>query len=210
MSVAVKKLTWEDIQDFPEYHGRTEIVDGQLVMSPLPAPLHQLISQRLGEAIAPFVQSRDLGVFFSLPVHVILDEHVHYEPDLSFLAKGRLRDLRVAAIHGAPDLILEVISESNRKHDTVTKFQDYERYGVREYWLVDPAARVIEVWHREGGKYGSLGRFGAGERVGQVRCELCGEHPAVRAEYATQQPETPRRQNLDQSIESRASAALTR
>ena len=165
MDVAVKKWTWEDIKDFPESAGRTEIVDGELIVSPVASAKHQRVSTLLGARIAPFVVGRDLGEFFSCPVHLILDEHVNYEPDLSFFAKGRLRDLRVAAIHGAPDLILEVISKSNRQHDTETKFLDYERYGVREYWLVDRYARWIEVWYLERGKYRLLGRFGAGERV---------------------------------------------
>ena len=165
MAVAVKRLTWEDIKDFPQYHGRTEIVDGELVMSPVPAKRHQRICSRLGLAISPFVEDRDLGEFYSLPIHVILAEHVHYEPDLCFISESRAQDPDSPAYYGPPDLIIEVISESNRTHDTVVKFRDYERYGVREYWLVDPREELIRVWFRDGDKYVPLGAFGRGDRV---------------------------------------------
>ena len=66
-SVMVKRLTWNDIKDWPESQGRTEIVDGELVMSPVPSHRHQWICTELGVAIAPFVKARDLGVFFSNP-----------------------------------------------------------------------------------------------------------------------------------------------
>lgn len=165
MSVAAKKLTWDDIKDWPESHGRTEIVDGELVMSPLPSNQHQMICLRLGRLISPFVEQRDLGEFFAIPLHVILAEHVHYEPDLCFVSKPRRRLLEDPVVQGPPDLIIEIISESNRTHDTVVKFRDYERYGVQEYWLVDPREEHIRTFALEGGKYIGLGIAGRGEHV---------------------------------------------
>jgi Uma2 family endonuclease len=106
-----------------------------------------------------------LGEFYCLPVHIILDEHLNYEPDACFIAKPRLGDLDESVFEGAPDLVVEVLSPCNRDHDTKTKFRDYERYGVREYGLLDPEARWIEVWHLEAGEYRLLGRFGPGQRV---------------------------------------------
>jgi Uma2 family endonuclease len=165
MSVAIKKLTWDDIKDWPESHVRTELVDGRLMMSPVPARRHRRISQRLGRVVEPFVESRDLGEFYDGPINTVLDQHVHYEPDLCFIAKDRLRLWDPVAFHGPPDLVIEVISESNREHDTVTKFRDYARYGVREYWLADPAANEIQVWALESGQYSAVGTFRRGQRV---------------------------------------------
>lgn len=68
-------------------------------------------------------------------------------------------------LRGRSDLIIEVISEGNRTHDTVVKYQDYERYGVREYWLVDPRERHIRVYTLEGGRYQLLGVFAPGEQA---------------------------------------------
>ncbi len=165
MSVPLKKLTWDDIKDWPEDHGRTEIVDGQLVLSPLPSGRHQKICMNLGLVVVPFTRQHDLGEFYSLPLHVILAEHVHYEPDLSFISKERLHIIQDPVVQGPPDLIMEVISESNRSHDTVVKFGDYEHYGVREYWLVDPRDEHIRIFSLESGKYVLLGAFGRGDQI---------------------------------------------
>ncbi len=68
-------------------------------------------------------------------------------------------------IEGPPDLIIEVISESNRTHDTVVKYSDYELHGVGEYWLVDLREQHIRVYSLESGSYVALGIFSAGDRV---------------------------------------------
>ena len=165
MPVAVNRLTWEDIKDFPESHTRVELVDGELIMSPVPSPVHQRICSRLGSEIEPWVRGRQAGEFFSVPLHVILDRYIHYEPDLCFIRQDRLDRMHDSYFDGPPDLVIEVISESNRTHDTVVKYRDYERYGVEEYWLVDPREKHIRVNHLEGGRYISLGVFAAGERI---------------------------------------------
>ena len=165
MSVAAAKLTWDDIKDLPEDAGRTEIVDGELVLSPTPASRHQEICTLLGFEIASFVKERGLGVTFSCAMHTILATHAHYEPDLCFIRKNRLSIIKEKFIDGPPDLAIEVISESNRTHDTVVKFNDYARYGVEEYWLVDPREEEISTWSLSGGKYELLGRARRGDRV---------------------------------------------
>ena len=165
MNVAAQKLTWDDIKDMPEDAGRTEIVDGELVLSPTPTTRHQEICTLLGVEIVGFVKDRGLGPMFSCPMHVILALHAHYEPDLCFIRKNRLSIIKERFIDGPPDLAIEVISESNRTHDTVVKFNDYARYGIEEYWLVDPREEEISSWFLSGGEYELLGRAGRGERV---------------------------------------------
>lgn len=165
MAVTLKKLTWSDIEDLPETHSRTELVDGELVQTPVPSRQHQRICEELGIVIRQFVRPRCLGSFYMHPVHVILSEHVQYEPDLCLIATGRDREPDSPFFEGSPELIIEVISESNRSHDTVVKFRDYERYGVGEYWLVDPREKHLRVYILESGKYQLLGVFSAGENV---------------------------------------------
>jgi Uma2 family endonuclease len=165
MSVAVRNLTWDDLKDLPEDAGRTEIVDGDLVVSPTPSDRHQEISTALAAKIYSFVKRRKLGKFYGAPVHVVLAEHVNFEPDLCFLATANLHRVQSPVIAGPPDLIIEIVSESNRTHDTVVKFQNYERHGVSEYWLVDPRDGRISVWSLQQGCYASLGAFAAGEKL---------------------------------------------
>ena len=165
MSVAAKKLTWDDIKDWPEDAGRTEIVDGELVMSPTPATRHQKICTRLGIQLGSYIERHNLGLFLSSPMHVILAPHLHYEPDLCFIRKQRETIVKEKFIDGPPDLIIEVISESNRTHDTVVKFQNYAQHGVAEYWLVDPRDNEISTWRQDGDEYRLLGRALPGGRV---------------------------------------------
>ncbi len=165
MSVAVKRLTWEDIKDLPESHGRTEIVEGEFVVSPTPGSRHQIICYRLALKLGPYVTEQRLGTLFAHPIHVILADHVHYEPDLCFIARGRSSIIQESYIDGPPDLAIEVISESNRTHDTVVKHRDYARYGVSEYWLVDMREEVISTWRLRDQGYELLGRAQRGARV---------------------------------------------
>ncbi|MEX2300703.1 MAG: Uma2 family endonuclease [Bryobacterales bacterium] len=166
MSATVRRLTWEDVKDLPENGAsRTELVDGELVVSPAASSRHQRICTKLGVEIGLFLRSRNLGEFFSSPVHVILDQHVHYEPDLCFVAAERVSIIDENYVSGPPNLIIEVISESNRSHDTTVKFNDYQRYGVKEYWLVDPRENHIRVFLLEGSAYRALGIYAPGDRV---------------------------------------------
>lgn len=166
MSATLRRLTWEDIKDLPESGAkRTELVDGELIVSPAASSRHQRICTELGLEVGMFLRNHNLGDLFSSPMHVVLDEHAHYEPDLCFVAKERLSIIGENYISGPPDLIVEVISESNRSHDTVVKFNDYQRYGVKEYWLVDPRENHIRVFTLQGSAYQVLGIYAAGDRV---------------------------------------------
>lgn len=178
MGAAVRKLTWEDIKDLPESYGRTEIVDGELIMSPTAGSRHQQICSLLAVELMLHVRSGKRGVLFSSPMHVILAKHTHYEPDLCFVTTQRRSIIKEAFIEGAPDLIIEVISESNRSHDTQVKFRDYARFGVREYWLVDPRENLISTWRLEGDRYELLGRAAPGGRLTSLVLPLLQLDPA--------------------------------
>lgn len=166
MSVTVRRLTWEDIKDLPESGAsRTELVDGELVVSPIASIRHQRICRRLAAELNAFLGQQPGGELFTHPVHVILDRHIHYEPDLCFIARERVAIIEENYLSGPPDLIIEVVSESNRSHDTVVKYNDYERYGVKEYWLVDPRENHIRVFALDGAAYQTLGIYAPGDRV---------------------------------------------
>ena len=80
MSVVAKKLTWNDIKDFPESHGRTEIVDGELVISPTPGLSHQRICTLLGANISPFVAEHDLCFIRRERSHILHEVFIEGPP----------------------------------------------------------------------------------------------------------------------------------
>jgi Uma2 family endonuclease len=67
------------------------------------------------------------------------------QPDILVISPGGPARIVTRGIEGAPDLLIEVLSPSNRSHDVLTKRALYGRAGVREYWIVDPEARTIEI-----------------------------------------------------------------
>jgi Uma2 family endonuclease len=159
MSVVAQPLTWDDIKDWPEDAGRrTELVHGEVVVSPSPTSDHQIIVNSLIVELNLHVRAHELGQVIPGPIDAVLQSDIVYIPDVCFVAKDRLDILKPTHIEGPPDLCVEVISESNRTHDTVVKFQHYARHGVAEYWLVDTREAEISTWRNERGEFALLGR----------------------------------------------------
>lgn len=153
MAIAAKKLSWDDVKDWPEDAGRkTELVDGRVVVSPSAGRRHSLANTRLGYALSSFVLDHGLGELHLAPIDCVLDEHTVYQPDLCFVRKERTRQFD-DKVEGAPDLAIEILSPSNREHDTHTKFQGYAAFGVQEYWIVDPEQQVIRTYEDRDGRF---------------------------------------------------------
>lgn len=131
---------------------RYEIIDGELILSPAPSTRHQAISLELVLRMNAWVGERNLGQVFYAPVDVVLNDDEVVQPDILFIRRENAGIVGERAIHGAPDLAVEILSPSSVRLDRHRKRALYERAGVREFWLVDPANRVIEVFGlREGG-----------------------------------------------------------
>lgn len=143
---ARRKLTYEDYVLFPEDGQRHEIIDGEHYVSPAPIPKHQRVSMRLSIRIGGFVEEHGLGEVFASPIDVLLSRHDILQPDLLFISKERLAILREKNIQGAPDLVVEILSESTRRLDEKIKLARYEVLGVSEYWIVDPLADRVHVF----------------------------------------------------------------
>jgi Uma2 family endonuclease len=140
---------------------RYEILDGELLMTPAPGTRHQFIAGKLYRIVAQFAEDRKSGVVLPAPTDVVLDEDVVVQPDLLFVRGERVAEIvGEQAIQGAPDLVVEVLSPSSLDRDRHRKRDIYRRYGVREFWIVDPANRAIEVLVLEEGDY-KLASFAA-------------------------------------------------
>ncbi len=156
------KVSYEDYLEFND-DKRYEILDGELRVVPAPGVSHQRSVGRLFRLLTEYSQSFGGEVFLS-PIDVVLSEHDVVQPDLVFVSKERADIVKEAAIMGAPDLVVEIISRFSRRVDRVAKKQRYAALGVRYYWIVDPQARTVEEYELTGGDYRFRSRA-AGEEV---------------------------------------------
>ena len=140
------KFTVEDYQHLPESETkRYELLGGEIAMAPAPVPYHQEISGKIYFALIRHIRDHHLGKVYDAPLDVILAEEDVVQPDILFISNTRLKIIREEAIHGAPDLVIEILSPATAGRDRSFKRTLYARSGVREYWLVDPETRTIEV-----------------------------------------------------------------
>lgn len=147
-----KHWTFADLAQFGEAE-RYEIYDGRLIsMAPAPDFHHQEISMRLLLLVAGFVLSRQLGKVVSAPTDVVLTNDTVVQPDLLFISKENLGIVK-KQVHGAPDLVVEILSPSSLRHDRLEKLELYARFGVKEYWIVDPANRSLEILTLDDGHF---------------------------------------------------------
>ena len=147
-----KTYTYEDYAQLPE-GAPYQLIGGELVMSPSPTPVHQRISHRLNRALDRYVEENALGEIFYAPMDVYLSETDTPQPDILFIAKERLDIIGEKYINGAPDVVMEILSPSTAYNDLKKKKRLYEVSGVKEYWIVDPEAREIEVYTLVDGAY---------------------------------------------------------
>ncbi len=130
-----------------------ELIEGNIFMSPSPLYKHQKIVSYLLAKILFHVEKFDLGEVFVAPFDVYLDEHMNaVQPDIVFVAKENLGIIK-DHIHGVPDLVIEVLSAGNQTHDTHRKKELYEKFGVNEYWIVDPVTKDVIGYELSKGAY---------------------------------------------------------
>ncbi len=144
MQTKEKLWTYEDYLKL-EDDKRYEIIEGELLMAPAPTPYHQAVSRNIEFAMWNYVKKKKLGVVYHAPIDVVLDKHNVFQPDIVFISKERKEIVKEKAIKGVPDLVVEIISPSSLGRDTVLKRNVYERKGVKEFWLVYPDMKCIEV-----------------------------------------------------------------
>ena len=115
-------------------------------MTPSPIPQHQRISRKIEFMLEKFVTENDLGEVFDAPCDVYLDDENVVQPDILFISKERLNIIGEKNIQGAPDLVIEIISEITAYRDLVQKKKLYARFGVKEYWIVIPEEGSVEIY----------------------------------------------------------------
>ncbi|HYV99198.1 MAG TPA: Uma2 family endonuclease [Gemmatimonadaceae bacterium] len=147
MAVSAKVWTLAELDALPEDGNRYELVHGELLVSPGPAPSHEEIVRRLHELLAPFVAKHRLGAIYR-PRAVVQHGGDQVEPDLQ--VRAQLPMAARWADAPAPTLVVEVLSPSDTAARQVLKREFYREVGVAEYWVVDAMNRTITMFESDG------------------------------------------------------------
>lgn len=142
----LRRMTVDTYVAGEETNRPQELAFGVLREPAAPSFDHQVIVGRLHVRLDAHVRRHRAGRVVTSPVDVVLDRQraLIVQPDVLFVAAERLH-ICTDRVWGPPDLVVEVLSTANRRHDRAVKCGWYRAYGVRECWIVDPVARTIEI-----------------------------------------------------------------
>mgnify|MGYP005854663585 CR=1 FL=1 len=157
-----EKYTYKDYLSWPDDE-RWELINGAAyAMSPAPKTAHQRLSVVLSSAIFNSLEDKSCEVF-TAPFDVKLDEATVVQPDLSVICDKDKIDKRGCT--GAPDLVVEILSDSTAYKDLTEKRFLYEKHGVREYWIINPDLPEIMQFIRYKDKFGKPVTFSKDENL---------------------------------------------
>ena len=141
---------------------RAELIDGELYMTPTPTSRHQKIVSNVTLVLHNYVHPRKLGEVLFSPLDIRLRGGSIVQPDVIYVAQERISIIQ-DRVQGAPDLCVEVVSQTGAERDRSVKRRLYADNGVQEYWIVDDASRSVEVFTLAGQEYVPFGYFLATE-----------------------------------------------
>lgn len=148
------KLTYDDFLLFPDDGKRHELIDGEHYVTPSPNTKHQRVSGNLFFLMRAWLEEHPIGQVFYAPFDVVFSRFDVVEPDLLYVSNERMTEIVTTQhVTGAPDIVVEIGSPGTRKRDETIKRRLYERSGVSEYWVLDPALDVVRVYRREGAAF---------------------------------------------------------
>jgi Uma2 family endonuclease len=153
-TVLRKRWTYADYCRIPPDRMRHEIIDGRHYVNPAPSPYHQTVSIRLAYELMRLVDKPGRGRVLTAPIDVHLGRGTVVQPDLVVLRNRNRSQIGPRKLTGTPDMLVEILSPSNRTYDRRTKKDRYERAGVPEFWIVDPDAHSVEQSVLRDGRYG--------------------------------------------------------
>jgi Uma2 family endonuclease len=168
MYAKTKKYTYEDYSRLEE-GAPYQLIDGELIMSPPPTVYHQQILLKISILLSNYLEKNKIGFVLTSPMDVYFDKHETYQPDIIFISNARKKIIGEKKIEGAPDLVIEILSESSAYYELNHKKTIYERYNVKEYWIVDPIDKTVEVYEN---KDGSFTIFNKVKEKGEIKSKI--------------------------------------
>ncbi len=142
------------IDDYRRYDGdeRCELLSGRFLVVPAPSNRHQTVVGLLHETFQVAARANG-GRVLAGPADVVLSDETVVQPDLYYVAEERVSIVGPQETHGAPDIVVEVLSPGSRRRDRIEKLDEYARGGVSEYWIVDPEDQVFQFLELIDGDY---------------------------------------------------------
>ncbi len=167
-TIEKKTFTYKDYEKLPE-GSPYQLIGGDLVMTPSPIPYHQILIGKIFLKLSKYVEDKKVGMVLLAPLDVYFSETDTYQPDIMFISRERLNIVGEKKIEGPPDLIIEILSPQTAYYDLRTKKDTYEKSGVKEYWIVDPLQKTIEVFFN---KEGGFKLVGSAKGEGEINSEI--------------------------------------
>jgi Uma2 family endonuclease len=162
---AKRRVTYADMLEWPDDGQRYELYDGEVVVVPAPLLRHQRVAAHLMDLLRDYEDATG-GMMVPAPFDIVLSEHNVVQPDVVFFRADRrhlLSDWAPARV--PPDLAVEVLSPSTETRDRGRKMQLLARFGVAEYWIVDPARNTLQIHALRGEAYERVVTADAGDIV---------------------------------------------
>ena len=152
------KLTYDDLLLFADDDGkRHELIGGEHYVTPSPNLRHQGISKNLFSLVNGWLEEHPVGAMWYAPLDVVFSKFDVAVPDLVYVSNERMARIGTPQnLRGAPEIVIEIASPGTRRRDETIKRRLYERWGVDEYWIVNPHADVVRVHRREGDTFGRV------------------------------------------------------
>lgn len=154
------RWTSQDLHRLPEEVIRYELWNGELLIGPAPTMRHHEIVRRLMKLFALLDPDDKLGRLYAASADVVFSDRWVYQPDLFFVAADRLDIIKSRHVSGAPDLCIDILAPSTTAWIAARRRRVYERFGVKEYWLVNPFDKMLALWSSgDDWKYELIGEY---------------------------------------------------
>lgn len=150
-----------------------ELIENQLYMSPSPSRIHQSTLKKLARKLGELVDDSGKGEVLFAPFDVFLDEERNaVQPDIIVILNGNSGVFTdTGHFRGVPDLVVEILSPGNRDHDLLRKKALYEKFAVKEYWVIDPDSRMCLVYQLRNSSFEKVN-----EEKGLIQSPLLDSH----------------------------------
>jgi len=163
MELERRRVSYDELAQMPEDGRRYELYDGEVFVVPSPILLHQVVAMRLWRILDDYAAQTG-GFAVASPMDVVFSAFDVVQPDIVFLTSDSMRTVSLMdRVRQPPDLAVEVLSPATASNDRGRKMRMCQRYGVPEYWIVDPVEETIEIYRLAESAYELVGTFSGTE-----------------------------------------------